>query len=113
MCLFIHLCKRWSVLLTQQSYFALLPPSLTLNDSDVDPMNVNIPTQWRMKCVQVFMFQISTIHANQSSVPLSDGVPDFVLALMVSLVVMLLSSYSAVTVMLYSVSATKLVSSVV
>ena len=80
---------------------------MTLNDSDVVPMKVNIPTQWRTKCVQVFMLQISTMHANQSSVPLSDGVPDFVLVQMVSLVVMLLLSYSAVTMMVYSVSATR------
>ena len=37
---FSHLCKRWSVLLTQQSYVALSPGSFTSNDSDVDPVEV-------------------------------------------------------------------------
>ena len=50
--LFFHLCRYRSVLLIQQSYFALLPEVLTLNDSDVDPMEVvDMTTKWGMEFI--------------------------------------------------------------
>ena len=63
---------------------------------------------WLNLCMYSTYVRKYTISMYHTYIPLSDGVPDFVLAMTVPLVVVL-SLYLAVTVMVYSVSATKFV----